>query len=111
MRKTSFTDSKCIVTTPAYAHSLSKYHDIPRHSSPNQLLAHLYWYLRQTKRKHPSFTFLSRCPAHTSRLFGNTVLGVEAVLEVLAVLVRGVIGEHLAVRRALERLEARLALD
>jgi hypothetical protein len=49
--------------------------------------------------------------ASARRLFGDTVVGVEAVLEVLAVLVRGVVGEHLAAGCALERLEARLALD
>ena len=45
------------------------------------------------------------------RLFRNTVVGVEAVDKLLAVLVRGVLGEELAVRSALERLEASLALD
>jgi hypothetical protein len=45
------------------------------------------------------------------RLFRNTILGVEAVGELLAVLVRGVLGEKLAVCGALEGLEARLALD
>lgn len=50
-------------------------------------------------------------PAQARCLFGNTVVGVEALLKLLAVLVRGVVAEHLAVRRALERLEARLALD
>lgn len=44
-------------------------------------------------------------------LFRNTVVGVEAVGELLAVLVRGVFGEELAVCGALERLEAGLALD
>lgn len=46
-----------------------------------------------------------------SRLFRNTILGVEAVGKLLAVLVRGVFGEQLTVRGALEGLEARLALD
>jgi hypothetical protein len=86
-----------------------------RPSSRHQLLArHLYWYLRQTKRKRLSHA-LSVVPSSTHasarRLFGDTVFGVEAVLEVLAVLVRGVVGEHLAAGCALERLEARLALD
>lgn len=45
------------------------------------------------------------------RLFRNTVVGVEAVGELLAVLVRGVFGEQLAVCSALEGLEAGLALD
>jgi hypothetical protein len=45
------------------------------------------------------------------RLFLNTILGFEAVCELLAVLVRGVFGEDLAVGGALEGLEARLALD
>ena len=45
------------------------------------------------------------------RLFRNTVVGVEAVSELLAVLVRGVFGEHLTVCGALEGLEAGLALD
>jgi hypothetical protein len=86
-------------------------------SSRNQLLAHhLYWYLRQTKRKRLSHALslsspVQSSPRGTCRLFGDTVVGVEAVLEILAVLVRGVVAEHLAVRRALERLEARLALD
>lgn len=60
---------------------------------------------------------LFRCkrPASSSharwRLFGNTVLGLEAVHELLAVLVRGVLGEKLAVCGALKGLEAGLALD
>lgn len=45
------------------------------------------------------------------RLFGDTVFGAKAVGEGLAVLVGGVLLEHLARRGALERLEARLALD
>jgi hypothetical protein len=44
-------------------------------------------------------------------LFCNTLVGIEAVAEVLAVLVRGVVGKHLAARGALEGLEASLALD
>jgi hypothetical protein len=44
-------------------------------------------------------------------LFGNTFVGVEAVAKVLGVLIRGVVGEHLAACGALEGLEARLALD
>lgn len=50
-------------------------------------------------------------PGRTLRLFRNTVGGVEAVLKLLAVLVRGVFGEELAVCGALKGLEARLALD
>jgi len=53
---------------------------------------------------HPS---LVRHP----RLFRNTVVGVEAVSELLAVLVRSVFGKELAVSGALEGLEAGLALD
>ena len=45
------------------------------------------------------------------KLFDNAVIGVEAVLEVLGVLVRGVLGQHLAGCGALERLEACFALD
>jgi hypothetical protein len=45
------------------------------------------------------------------RLFRNTIVGVEAVGELLAVLVRGVFGKQLAVCSALEGLEAGLALD
>lgn len=41
----------------------------------------------------------------------NAVVGIEAVLEILAVLVGGVLGQHLAAGGALERLEACLALD
>lgn len=48
---------------------------------------------------------------HRLRLFRNTVFGVEAVGELLAVLVCGVFGEQLAVCGALEGLEAGLALD
>ena len=39
------------------------------------------------------------------------VVGVEAIGKLLAVLVRGVFGKHLAVCGALEGLEASLALD
>lgn len=46
-----------------------------------------------------------------SCLFGNTLVGVEAVAKVLAVLVACVISEHLAAGGSLEGLEARLALD
>ena len=45
------------------------------------------------------------------RSFRYTVVGIEAVREVLAVLIRGVFHKHLAVRGALEGLEAGLALD
>jgi hypothetical protein len=45
------------------------------------------------------------------RLFHDALVGVEAVAEVFGVLVRGVVGQHLAAGGALERLEARLALD
>jgi hypothetical protein len=45
------------------------------------------------------------------RLFRNTIGLVEAVGELLAVLVRGVFDEELAVGGALESLEAGLALD
>lgn len=45
------------------------------------------------------------------RLFSNAVVGIEAVSKLLAVLVRGVFGEQLAVCGALEGLEAGLALD
>lgn len=44
-------------------------------------------------------------------LFRDTVVGTEAVGEGLAVLVGGVLLEHLASHGALERLEALLALD
>lgn len=47
----------------------------------------------------------------TSLLLDDTVLGVEAVLEVFGVLVGGVLDKHLARGGALEGLEARLALD
>lgn len=42
---------------------------------------------------------------------GNAVFGIEALLESFAVLVRGMLAEHLAAGGALEGLEARLALD
>ena len=45
------------------------------------------------------------------RLFHNTLVGVEADVELLAVLVGCVIGKHLAARGALECLEAGFALD
>jgi hypothetical protein len=45
------------------------------------------------------------------RLFRNTLVGVEAVGELLAVLVRSVVRKHLLAGGALESLEARLALD
>jgi hypothetical protein len=44
-------------------------------------------------------------------LFRNTLIRIEAVGELLAVLVACVIGKHLAARGALEGLEARFALD
>jgi hypothetical protein len=44
-------------------------------------------------------------------LFCDALLGVEAVLELLTVLVGRVVGKHLAARGALESLEAGLALD
>lgn len=45
------------------------------------------------------------------RLPDNAVFGIEAILEGLAVLVGGVVTEHFAACRALEGLEACLALD
>lgn len=45
------------------------------------------------------------------RLFGNAIVSIEAILERLAVFVRGMIAEHLATGGALEGLEAGLALD
>jgi hypothetical protein len=45
------------------------------------------------------------------RLFRNTLVGVEAVGKLLAVLVRSVVRKHLLAGGALEGLEARLALD
>jgi hypothetical protein len=45
------------------------------------------------------------------RLFRDTVIGLEAVGEGFAVLIRGVFCEQVAVGGALEGLEARLALD
>lgn len=53
----------------------------------------------------------SASSGHPLRLFRNTIIGVEAVSKLLAVLVRGVFGEQLAVCGALEGLEAGLALD
>jgi hypothetical protein len=44
-------------------------------------------------------------------LFHSALVGVEAVLELLAVLVACVVGKHLAARGALEGLEAGFALD
>lgn len=41
----------------------------------------------------------------------NTIVGVKAVLERFAVLVRGVVAQHLTVGGALEGLEASLAFD
>lgn len=43
--------------------------------------------------------------------FENAVVGIEAVLKALGVLVGGMLGQHFAGGGALERLEARLALD
>ena len=45
------------------------------------------------------------------RLFRSALVGVEAILELLAVLVARVVGEHLAACGALESLEAGFALD
>jgi hypothetical protein len=42
---------------------------------------------------------------------GNTVFGLEALLEGFGVLICSVLGKHLATCGALEGLEARLALD
>lgn len=50
-------------------------------------------------------------PRLGARLFGHTLALVEAVAEVLAVLVGGVVCQHLLARGALEGLKARLALD
>ena len=47
----------------------------------------------------------------SGRLFHNTLVGVEADVELLAVLVGCVVGKHLTARGALECLEAGLALD
>jgi len=47
----------------------------------------------------------------TDGLFRHTFVGVKAVTKVLAVLVGGVVGEHLAAGGALEGLEAGLALN
>ena len=44
-------------------------------------------------------------------LFGNTLALVEAIAELLVVLVRGMISEHLLACGTLECLEARLAFD
>jgi pyrimidine operon attenuation protein/uracil phosphoribosyltransferase len=44
-------------------------------------------------------------------LFHNTLVGVEADGKVLAVLIRGMVGKHLAAGGALESLEAGFALD
>jgi hypothetical protein len=44
-------------------------------------------------------------------LFRLSLVRVEAVGELLAVLVRSVVGKHLLARCALEGLEARFALD
>ena len=44
-------------------------------------------------------------------LFRNTIVSVKAVLELLAVLVRGVFGEQFAVCGALEGLEACFAFN
>ena len=45
------------------------------------------------------------------RLFRSALVGIEAVLELLAVLVARVVGKHLAARGALEGLEASFTLD
>jgi len=44
-------------------------------------------------------------------LFGNAVVGVEAVLKVLGVFVGSVLGKHFAGGGALKGLEAGLAFD
>lgn len=56
------------------------------------------------------FECMSRA-GNIALLLNDTVFGVEAVLEVLGVLVGGVLDEQLARGGALEGLEARLALD
>lgn len=56
-----------------------------------------------------------KCRAHhrpsQARLFRNTILRIEAVSELLAMLIRGVVGKHFLARGALESLEAGFALD
>lgn len=45
------------------------------------------------------------------RLFRDAIVGVEAIGELLAVLIRRVVGQHLLARGPLEGLEAGFALD
>jgi hypothetical protein len=68
-----------------------------------QLLTPRLWYLMLVSiRWHARIA---------GQLLCDTLVSVEAVLELFAVLVGGVVGEHLAARGALKGLEARLALD
>lgn len=64
------------------------------------------------RNSRPLVCNISRLSAlENAGLFGHTLVGVEAVTKVLAVLVGGVVGEHLAAGGALKGLEAGLALD
>ena len=56
-------------------------------------------------------TNCKRRPVAFEYLLGDALVSVEAVAKVLAVLIRGVVGEHLAAGGALEGLEAGFALD
>ena len=68
--------------------------------------------ISQTPSHATPQTFRSASLGRPSQdLFGGTVGLIEAVGELLAVLVRGVFGEQLAACGALEGLEAGLALD
>jgi hypothetical protein len=82
-----------------------------RHTMPYH--RHRYGRLFQHPHSSPvvSHANKSRASRPDSRLFRNTVVGVKAVGELLAVLVRGVVGKHLLAGGALEGLEAGFALD
>lgn len=70
------------------------------------MVSHAQLHRKRRRINIPSFPL-----TRGGTLFRNTLVGIEAVAEVLAVFVRGVVGKHLAARGALEGLEASLALD
>jgi len=87
-----------------------RYSPAPHYRSASSFIRLLYTYC-------VSLLVVS-CPPQPNRfvftvedLFRNAVVGVEAVGEGLAVLVIGVVGQHLAAGGALEGLETSLALD
>lgn len=102
-------NSMSICVYPAPDHAIVRHSSLVAHTlSAPQLIAVLVVSHARVKLKMLFGPHHIKCIVG---LFRDTIVGVEAICELLAVLVGSVVGQHLLACGALEGLEASLALD